>query len=218
MIERYRAKAMKLTSETFSHNEVIPTDCAFAEQDPHEHIKLAGNRNPQLSWSGIPANARSLVLICTDPDVPSSMDDFNTEGRTVPATLPRADFIHWVMVDIPAADGAVAEGECSDGITPGGKHNLSGPTGSRQGLNDYTGFFANDEDMHGDYLGYDGPCPPWNDEIAHHYHFRLYATDLDRCPVEGMFTAAEVLAAIEGHVLAEAELMGTYSLNPDVVL
>jgi Raf kinase inhibitor-like YbhB/YbcL family protein len=207
---------MKLTSETFNHNERIPKRCAFAEQDPDQHIRLGENLSPQLSWSDMPASARSLVLICTDPDVPSSMEDFNQEGRSIPATLPRIDFIHWVMVDIPPADGSVAEGECSDGITPGGKHNLNGPAGSRQGINDYTGFFAADEDMQGDYCGYEGPCPPWNDEILHHYHFRLYALDLDRCPVEGAFTAVDVLSAIKGHVLAEAELVGIYSLNPDV--
>jgi phosphatidylethanolamine-binding protein (PEBP) family uncharacterized protein len=70
--------------------------------------------------------------------------------------------------------------------------------------------------MAGDYIGYEGPCPPWNDEILHHYHFRLFATDLDACPVEGKFSAAGVLAAIDGHVLEVAELVGTYSLNPDV--
>jgi len=207
---------MKLTSETFAHEGPIPKRCAFAEQDTEQHIHLAENRSPQLSWSEVPPSAKSLVLICTDPDVPSSMEDFNQEGRTIPAALPRVDFIHWVMVDVPAAEGSIAEGDCSDGITPGGKHNLTGPSGSRQGINDYTGFFADDEDMRGDYFGYEGPCPPWNDEIIHHYHFLLYAIDLDRCPVESAFTAAEVLAAIEGHVLAEAELVGTYSLNPDV--
>jgi len=120
------------------------------------------------------------------------------------------------MVDIPAQDASIAEGKCSEGITPGGKLNLDGPTGSRQGINDYTKFFAEDKDMHGTYFGYEGPCPPWNDEIIHHYHFRLYATSLDRCPVEGAFTAADVLAAIKGHIVAEAELVGTYSLNPAI--
>ena len=71
--------------------------------------------------------------------------------------------------------------------------------------------------MGGEYLGYDGPCPPWNDEIVHHYHFKLYAIDLEKCPVGERFTAAEVLAAIAGHVIAESEIMGTYSLNPEVV-
>jgi len=207
---------MQLSSTTFQQQQSIPVRCAFAEQDPSEHIRLSENRNPQLSWADIPADAKSLVLICTDPDVPSSMDDFNQEGRTVPAALPRIDFIHWVMVDIAPQNGSIAEGECSDSIVPGGKHNPSGPSGSRQGINDYTSFFAGDEDMKGDYYGYEGPCPPWNDEIVHHYHFRLIATDLEQCPVADRFTAAEVLTAIDGHILAEAELVGTYSLNPAI--
>jgi hypothetical protein len=70
--------------------------------------------------------------------------------------------------------------------------------------------------MGGQYFGYDGPCPPWNDELLHHYHFELYATDVDRCPVDGAFTARDVRAALGGHVLAEARLTGTYSLNRSV--
>jgi phosphatidylethanolamine-binding protein (PEBP) family uncharacterized protein len=68
--------------------------------------------------------------------------------------------------------------------------------------------------MSGQYFGYDGPCPPWNDELLHHYHFDLYATDLERCPVEGAFTGQQVLGAIAGHVLVQSRLTGTYSLNP----
>ncbi len=70
--------------------------------------------------------------------------------------------------------------------------------------------------MAGDYYGYDGPCPPWNDSLTHHYDFVLYATDLDHCPVSDRFTGPNVTAAIEGHVLAKASITGTYSLNPDV--
>jgi hypothetical protein len=44
----------------------------------------------------------------------------------------------------------------------------------------------------------------------------LYATDLARCPVEGAFTGQQLMQAIEGHVLAEARLTGTYALNPAV--
>jgi Raf kinase inhibitor-like YbhB/YbcL family protein len=204
---------MKLDSATFNNDQRIPEKCAFGIPDPDEHLALGKNRNPQLTWNDIPADARSLVLICVDTDVPSSMDDFNKEGRTIPASLPRVDFIHWVMVDIPATNGSVEEGQCSDGITSGGKHNPDGPPGSRQGINDYTGFMASDADMQGDYHGYDGPCPPWNDAIPHHYHFRLYAIDLETCPVDDRFGAADVLAAIDGHVLAETELTGVYSLN-----
>jgi len=68
--------------------------------------------------------------------------------------------------------------------------------------------------MSGDYFGYDGPCPPWNDALLHHYVFTLYALSLDRVPVEGRFNAADVRKAIAGHVLAEAAITGTYTLNP----
>jgi Raf kinase inhibitor-like YbhB/YbcL family protein len=134
----------------------------------------------------------------------------------VPAGLPRARFYHWTMVDIPAAVTEIAAGECSNGIVAGGKKELRGPRGARQGVNDYTGWFASDPDMAGTYRGYDGPCPPWNDTLVHHYHFTVYALSVERVPVEGDFTASQVLDAIRGHVVAEATLVGTYSLNPGV--
>lgn len=207
---------MKLTSTSFTNNGALPERCAFAIKDPDEHIALGENCNPQLSWSDIPLKARSLVLICIDPDVPTSMDDFNKEGSTISASLPRQNFIHWIMIDIPAKNGSIGEGECSDGIVPGGKDEPAGPPGSRQGLNDYTGFFAGDEDMGGNYFGYEGPCPPWNDEIVHNYHFQLLAINLSRVDVEGDFEAEDVLNAIEGHVIEGTEIVGKYSLNPDV--
>ena len=207
---------MQLMSSSFGHLDRIPGEFAFGVPDAAQHLRLGPNRNPHLAWSGVPSGARSLVLLCVDGDVPTRADDVNQEGRVVPASLPRTDFYHWVMVDIPPTLGAIAAGACSDGIVPRGKRAPAGPPGSRQGLNDYTLWFAGDADMAGDYYGYEGPCPPWNDERLHHYHFRLYATDLDRCPVEGAFTGAQVRAALAGHVLAEATLTGTYSLNPSV--
>jgi phosphatidylethanolamine-binding protein (PEBP) family uncharacterized protein len=42
--------------------------------------------------------------------------------------------------------------------------------------------------MAGEYYGYDGPCPPWNDERVHTYVFTLYALDIPRLPLEGRFT------------------------------
>jgi len=208
---------MKLTSTSFRHNERIPGRCAFGIPDGTGHMKLGENRSPQLSWSGIPQGAKSLVLTCIDVDVPSSLENFNKDGKVISRKLPRVEFVHWVMVDIPAGDGGVAEGECSSGITARGKRSPPGPVGSRQGLNDYTGFMASDPEMEGDYFGWEGPCSPWNDELEHRYHFTLYATDLAKCPVSGRFTAAEVLKAIEGHVLDKATLTGTYTLNPDML-
>jgi Raf kinase inhibitor-like YbhB/YbcL family protein len=207
---------MQLMSSSFGHGQRIPAEFAFGVPDPVEHLRLGANRNPHLRWSGAPSATRSFVLVCVDTDVPTRGDDVNQAGRVVPANLPRTDFIHWLMVDIPPAVQEIAGGACSNGIVARGKRTPAGPAGARQGLNDYTSWFAGDADMGGEYLGYDGPCPPWNDELLHHYHFVVYATDLDRCPVDGAFTAAQVHAAIAGHVVAEARLTGTYSLNPAV--
>lgn len=207
---------MKITSQSFSDNQAIPAEFAFCAPDAKTHCTLGANRNPQLAWSDVPAGTKSLVLLCHDPDVPSKPDDVNQEGRTIPATLPRVDFFHWVLVDIDPASTGVAAGEFSSAVTPRGKAGPQAPRGTRQGINDYTMWFSSDRDMSGDYHGYDGPCPPWNDSIVHHYVFTLYALDVARCAVEGVFKGSDVRAAITSHVLAEARITGTYSLNPAV--
>jgi len=207
---------MKLTSASFSDMGRIPGRCAFAVSDAKTRIRLSENRNPQLAWSDLPAGTRSLVLICHDRDVPSKADDVNKEDRQIPATLPRVNFYHWLLVDLKPFDGSIAEGEFSNGVTARGKPGPQAPRGARQGLNDYTAWFAGDRDMAGNYFGYDGPCPPWNDPLVHHYVFTLYALDVQQCGVSGAFKGPEVRAAIEGHVLDSAELTGTYSLNLSV--
>jgi Raf kinase inhibitor-like YbhB/YbcL family protein len=207
---------MKLTSASFLPDQPIPEQFAFGAPDPVLHVRLAANHNPQLKWSGAPAQTRSFAVISVDNDVPTKPDDVNKEGRVVPASLPRGQFYHWVMIDIPATVTEIGAGECSDGVVAGGKKELRGPRGARQGVNDYTGWFASDADMKGTYRGYDGPCPPWNDMLVHHYRFTVYALSCERVPVEGDFTAPQVLEAIRKHVLAEATLVGTYSLNPGV--
>lgn len=207
---------MKLTSDSFSHEQPIPERCAFCAADAEQHARLGSNLNPHLSWSDVPEGTKSLVLICHDPDAPAKPDGVNTEGKRITARRKRADFYHWVLVDIPADVVGIQEGEFSEGVTQGGKSGPASARGTRQGINDYTRWFAGDEAMAGNYFGYDGPCPPWNDVIAHRYHFTLYALDFERCPVGGEFTAKDVLAAMEGHVLETATLTGTYSLNPDV--
>jgi Raf kinase inhibitor-like YbhB/YbcL family protein len=209
---------MKLRSDSFQDKQPIHGHFAFCVPDPDTHVKLADNHNPHLAWSSAPTGTKSFVLICVDPDAPTRPDDVNKEGRTVPASLPRGDFYHWVMVDIPATVSEITSGSCSHGVHARGKKHPPGPAGSRQGINDYTGWFKGDADMEGVYHGYDGPCPPWNDALAHRYRFTVYATDLARCPVEGEFSATQVLAAIKGHVLAEATLTGVYTLNPAVKL
>lgn len=207
---------MKLTSQSFQDGGVIPGRCAFAVPDPKTHVRLSDNRNPALSWSGAPAGTRSFALLCIDADAPTRGDDVNQEGRSVPRALPRAEFMHWAMVDIAASVSQLDEGACSQGVTPRGKAQPPGPAGSRQGVNDYTGWFKADPTMAGTYRGYDGPCPPWNDERPHHYRFELHALDLARCAVADGFTVADVRRAIAGHVLATAAITGLYTLNPAV--
>src|SRR4051812_8249231 len=174
---------MKLMSPSFGNNAKIPGEFAFGVPDSKTHVALSKNRNPAFAWSEVPAGTRSFALICHDYDVPGKGDDVNQEGRSIPPTLPRVDFFHWVLVDLPANAASIAAGEFSDRVTPRGKPGPDGPRGTRQGINDYTAWFANDENMAGDYFGYDGPCPPWNDTIPHHYVFTLYALDHDKCPL-----------------------------------
>jgi Raf kinase inhibitor-like YbhB/YbcL family protein len=207
---------MKLTSSSFADGGAIPAEFAFCAPDPKSHVTLSKNRNPQLAWGEVPMGTKSFAIVCHDPDVPSKGDDVNQEGRTVPKSLPRVDFFHWVLVDLPAAMVGVMAGEFSSSVVPRGKPGPVGPHGAREGINDYTGWFASDADMAGDYCGYDGPCPPWNDEIPHRYVFTVYALDVARLPVEARFTGADVRKAVTGHVLAQASLTGRYTLNPAV--
>jgi Raf kinase inhibitor-like YbhB/YbcL family protein len=207
---------MKLTSSSFADGGVIPAEFAFCAPDPRTKVTLSKNRSPNLTWSGMPAGTKSLAVICHDPDVPSRGDDVNQADRIVPKSLPRVDFFHWVLIELPASLPAISAGEFSSAVTPRGKSGPEAPHGARQGINDYTGWFANDPEMAGNYYGYDGPCPPWNDEIPHRYVFTLYALDVGRLPVQGAFGGNDVRRAIEGHILAQASITGRYTLNPAV--
>jgi Raf kinase inhibitor-like YbhB/YbcL family protein len=108
----------------------------------------------------------------------------------------------------------IEEGAFSNGITPRGKGGPLAPLDARQGINSYSSWFANDHDMSGDYFGYDGPCPPWNDSLVHRYVFTLYALDVHTLNLQGSFTGEDALRAMQKHVLAKASLTGTYTLNP----
>ena len=99
---------------------------------------------------------------------------------------PAGTWVHWVIYDIPAATSELREGVPPD-------ENLSG--GAYQGVNDFRK------------VGYGGPCPPPGK--PHRYFFKLYALDAPT----GLKPRARkdgVLKAIKGHVLAEAQIMGTY--------
>ena len=209
---------MKLRSDSFVDGGVIPVEHAFGRIDAKSHVALSSNRNPHVAWSDLPPGTRSLALIVHDVDVPSRPDDVNQEGRVVPADLPRVEFFHWILFDLPADLPGIAEGSFSHEVTARGK---AGPMIAHspvedaiQGLNGYTDWFASEPDMAGDYYGYDGPCPPWNDSIVHRYVFTLYALSVDRLPVSGRVTGTAVRESLRGNVLAEASITGLYTLNP----
>ena len=209
---------MKVWSDSFKDGAAMPGDLAFCVIDtanPANHIAMSSNRNPHLAWSDLPAGTQSLAVICHDVDVPSKPDDVNQEGRTIPASLPRVDFYHWILLDLPANAAPIAAGEFSNAITPRGKPGPAAPRGTRQGINDYSAWFAGDANMSGDYYGYDGPCPPWNDTIVHHYTFTVYALSVVKLDTAGLH-GAEVLAAMQGKILGKASITGLYSLNPAV--
>ncbi len=205
--------AMTIEVTGVRDGEPIPAEYAFCVPAAEGHIAMGANRNPRVGWQGAPEGTRSFVLLCIDADAPTDPTNVNREGVTVPASLPRAEFSHWVLVDIPGTATSIAEAADSDGVTARGKP--VGPTrhGVR-GRNDYTSWFHSDAAMAGLYGGYDGPCPPWNDELVHHYTFSVFALEIASLGLSGDFGVAEVRAAMAGHVLAEASVTGTYTLNP----
>ncbi len=201
-----------LTTSAFAPGAPIPHRYAFGKPAEGAPMALSDNISPALSWEDAPEGTRSFALLCVDPDVPSAADDVNQPDREVPASLPRVDFFHWVLVDLPPALRALPEGAGSGGITPGGKAFGAGRFGV-SGINSYTDWFAGDAEMGGQYGGYDGPCPPWNDSIVHHYHFQLVALDVPSLGLSGPFTGSQARAAMAGHILGTAEIMGTTTLN-----
>ncbi len=200
---------MRIHSDSFENGKPIPAEFAFGAPNG-----FGGNRNPQLAWDDVPEGTRSFALLCIDADAPTDATDAGKDGVELPVDMPRTGFVHWAMADIPADVRDIAAGSCSDGVSKGGKSDPPGPAGARQGLNDYTGWFAGDDELGGDYVGYDGPYPPPNDLRTHRYFFRLFALDVAGLELPDKFTAGDVFGAMRAHVLAEALTYGTYSLHP----
>ena len=202
---------MKIRSDSFEHGKRIPAEFAMGAPEG-----FGGNRNPHLCWDDVPEGTRSFALLCIDTDVPTDGALVADAATPIPVEHPRGEFVHWAMADIPADVREIAAGSACDGVSAKGKPAPGGPAGARHGLNDYTGWFAVDAEMGGDYRGYDGPYPPAHDLRLHRYFFRVFALDVARLDLSERFTAADVFRAMHGHVLAEAATYGTYALNPAV--
>ncbi|MDZ7316042.1 MAG: YbhB/YbcL family Raf kinase inhibitor-like protein [candidate division KSB1 bacterium] len=97
---------------------------------------------------------------------------------------PRMTFVHWVLYNLPPNSNGLPEGVKSNEL----------PHGTLEGTSDYRR------------TGWGGPCPPIG---RHRYFFKLYALDTV-LPDLKKPTKAELLKAMEGHILAQAELIGTY--------
>ncbi len=102
---------------------------------------------------------------------------------------PMGTFIHWVLYDIPASGTGLERGAS-------GTEALAG--GAREGVSSFGR------------KGYNGPCPPPG-HGEHRYYFRLRALDIARLEVTGKARKEDVEAVMNGHVLAETSIMGTYS-------
>ncbi len=108
------------------------------------------------------------------------VDDPDAPDPQAPKTI----WSHWVLYNLPAVAGSLDEGVSSDAL----------PEGAGEGKNDW-----------GE-TGYRGPCPPIG---RHRYFHKLYALDTV-LPDLGSPTKQELEEAMEGHILARAEIMGTY--------
>ena len=209
---------MKIHSNSFEHGKPIPAEFAMGTPDG-----FGGNRNPHLAWENIPAGTKSFVLLCIDTDAPTDGTLVADDATPIPVAHPRGEFIHWVVAGIPASTREIPAGSCSDGVTKQGKSAAVDAVDAvdadgRRGLNDYTGWFAGNDAMGGQYFGYDGPYPPAHDLRVHRYFFRLFALDVDALALPEAFTAGDVLQAMRGHALTETATYGTYTLNPEVAL
>ncbi len=204
---------MKLYSNTLEHGKSIPLKYVFGKFDANTHVTFSDNINPHIAWKDAPKATKSYALTYVDKSVPTKPDDVNQESRLVPEDLPRADFYHWVLANIPTTITEIAEGEVCRGVTVKGKPTGSTPYGDT-GLNDYTGWFKGDESMEGFYGGYDGPCPPWNDSLIHEYEFTIYALDIGKLDLPERYTGADLLKAMDGHILDRDSFSGFYTINP----
>lgn len=189
------AATMHVTVDGIEQNAAIPMKHALCEATPDGKSTEGENFRPTIEWSGAPEATKSYVVLVKDPDVPADFADAGKEGKRVAKDAPRQLFYHWALADIPAGTKSIAGGLAEEAPEIGTK-----ATGS---LGDYV------EDAH----NYGGPCPPWNDERVHRYHFNVYALDVAKLTLPADPTAKDVEAAMKGHVLAEGSVVGTYTLN-----
>jgi Raf kinase inhibitor-like YbhB/YbcL family protein len=209
--------ALAIESTSLADGRPIPEAHAVATPTADGRAEIAGaDRSPHLRWSGEPDGTRSFALSVVDPDVPADRTRMGVEGLSLGDDEPRVDFAHWLVVDIPPVVHEIAEGAGGDGFVPHGREPGRPVFGGVEGQNGYRGLFDGDPDLEGTYGGWDGPFPPWNDEIVHRYEVTVHALDVPSVGLEPGFTLEEFRSAIDGHVLEQATIVPTYTLNPSL--
>lgn len=140
------------------------------------------------------------------------------EDRSVPAALPRVDFFHWVLFDLPASLREIKQGEFSGEVTPRGKAGPAAAHGARQEINDY-GLVRRRQRHAWRLLRLRWPVPAVERRNrAPLPIFTLFALDVTALPIDGKASGSQLRAALAGHILDQASLTGLYTLNPAVRL
>lgn len=209
------AASLKVQVDSVKSGGMLANKFAFCMPAAQGHTTGGPNINPSISWSKGPRGTKSYAIILYDTDAPAEQrEKMNKEGETLTAAVKRRIFNHWVVIDIPASVRSIKEGAASHERVLHGKPATPAPAGGVNGLNDYTTATAANPAMKGSYYGYDGPCPPWNDENLHHYNFAVYALSVNKLDVPKDFGAAAAKDAMKGKILAEGELGTIYTQNP----
>jgi Raf kinase inhibitor-like YbhB/YbcL family protein len=210
------AQALKVSIDGVESGKALPTKHGFCMPAAQGHVGPGPDISPRISWSKGPAGTKSYAVLLHDTDSPAEQrEKMNKEGEKLTAAVPRRNFYHWVLVDIPASVTSLAEGADSNARVVHGKPATPAAAGGVRGLNDFTKVTATNEALKGQYYGYDGPCPPWNDENVHHYHFTVYALSVPTLGLGKEFDGAAALAAMKDKTLAQGELLTLYTTNPD---
>lgn len=208
---------LRVRVDSMKYGHMIPSEYAFCTADGHGGATAAANKSPRIAWSKGPVGTKSYAVVVYDTDSPAEHRDWmNQKDHMLTAAVKRKIFFHMAIIDIPPSVMVIPEGDESDARVLRGKPATAIKIGV-PAANSYTQAFATNDALKGIYYGYDGPCSPWNDENAHHYHFTVYALSVPSLGLSGDFSAEAVVAAMKGKVLAQGQLLGVYSTNPAVI-
>lgn len=179
----------------------IPASQALCVPTPNgKSEKVAAPVRPSISWSGVPSSTASIAVFMMDPDVPADFSNAGKEGVSLPEDSARQDFYHFAVVDLPPSVREITGGIAAK------KLNMGKALPNDLGLNGYVTPISS----------YGGPCPPWNDERVHNYHFIVMALAKNaplHAPQDTAKKAYERLIS-SPELLAIGAVVGTYTLNP----